>query len=131
MITAIIFSCKKPQTTYEQLTLMEIIPGGCAIDGTKSLKDALEAESDTVSFTVIDNNLDIFVGFNATCCGEYLSSALILNDTIFIDIETTQEGLCNCICYYTYNFKFLRMLKSYSYIVRLDDITKFSGLINP
>jgi hypothetical protein len=113
------------------LIFKETIPGGCALHVGVPNKSVQIIESDTVTYSVTDGNLDIFVGFNASCCGQYSKTATVKGDSILIQILTTQFGLCNCMCYYTYNFKFLGRGNSYNYRVNIDDYKVFNGHIKP
>ena len=113
------------------LKFKETVPGGCALQVAFPLKSIQITESDTVTYSVTDGNLDIFVGFNATCCGKYSKTATVKGDSILIQILTTQFGLCNCMCYYTYNFKFSGRGNSYNYRVNIDEYKVFNGHIKP
>jgi hypothetical protein len=121
-------SCNKE---LGDLIYNEAIPGGCFLDKGKSPKSDQIFENDTVKYSFINDNLDLFVGFNTTCCSEYSASSKINGDTICIEILATQIGLCNCICYYTYNFKFLGSGNNYKYQVTIDNYKTFSGEIKP
>jgi len=96
-----------------------------------SLENSLTSDIDKVTWTISNGNLEISVGFNATCCGQYSTSSEIKGDTIFIKILTTQIGTCNCICYNTNNFKFTGSGENYKYKVTVDDILNFTGEIKP
>jgi hypothetical protein len=124
---ATLMSCDKDSTV---LKYSATIPGGCAVNKETSAKNTLLSEADSVTYTIVDGNLDIFVGFNDTCCGQYSSSYEIKGNTIFIEILTTQTGLCNCICYYTYDFKFVGSGNNYKYQVKIPDNQIFTGEIN-
>jgi hypothetical protein len=126
-ITAIISCNKEP----DDLKYLKMVPGGCAAEKGASVKNALTSDIDKVSYTMTNGNLDILVGFNATCCGQYSSTTDIKGDTISIKINTTQAGLCNCICYYTYDFIFTGSGTNYNYLATVDDKLTFTGKINP
>ncbi len=111
------------------LEYAKTIKGGCFLEKGSSLKSDPFSKPDTVTYTVTNDSLNIFVGFNATCCSEYSSSSAIQGDSILIKIQTTQLGMCNCICYYTYNFKFVGIADFYRYNVSVDDYLTFSGVI--
>lgn len=121
-------SCDKNE--LGNLKYIETIPGGCAVDKGSSLKNNQIGQPDTVRYSVTNDSLNIFVGFSATCCSEYSTSSSIKGDSIFIKILTTQVGLCNCICYYTYNFKFSGDGISYKYHVSGSNLN-FTGQITP
>ena len=128
LLFATFISCDKD---LGNLKYMETVPGGCAIEKGSFLKSAQILKNDTVSYSITDGNLDLFVGFNATCCGQYSTSYEIKEETIFIRILTTQSGDCNCICYYTYNFRFTGSGNNYKYQVTVDDYLTFTGQIKP
>jgi hypothetical protein len=127
LIVALI-SCNKG---LGDLKYSETIPGGCATDKGTSSKNSLVSQTDKASYTIVDGNLNLFVGFNATCCGQYSTEYDINGDTITVKILTTQIGQCNCICYYTYNFKFIGSGNNYKYEVKIDNILTFTGEIKP
>jgi hypothetical protein len=122
-------SCEKNE--LGNLKYVETIAGGCFLDKGSSSKNSQNMQIDTVTYSFTNDSLNIFVGFNATCCGEYSNSSSIKGDSILITITTTQIGLCNCICYYTYNIKFSGNANSYKYKVRIDDHLNFTGQIKP
>jgi len=94
-----------------------------------SVQSFLDSEIDRVTYSFVNGNLDLFVGFNATCCGQYSTSYEIAGDTILIDILTVQAGQCNCICFYSYDFKFTGDGNNYNYRVKIDNKVTFSGEI--
>jgi hypothetical protein len=119
-------SCTKNE--LGNLKYVNTIQGGCALDKGSSFKQEPLYKSDTLTYSVTKDSLNIFVGFNATCCSEYSSSSLIVGDSIIIKIPTTQVGLCNCICYYIYNFKYSGNGNFYKYHVSGSNLN-FKGLI--
>ncbi len=125
---ATLFSCDKEPG---DLKFSQTIPGGCSIDKGISAKNVFASDIDEVTYSIINGNLELLVGFNATCCGEYSTSSQVIGDTIIVEILTTKIGLCDCICYYTYNFKFIGSGEKYKYKVTVDDYLTFSGEINP
>ena len=124
-----LFGCEENERKLDSISYIETIPGGCAIDNTKSIENITKLQNDTVTYIISDNNLEIFIGFNATCCGEYNTSSTIQNDTIFINIDVSQIGMCDCICYYTYTFKYTGINKEHNYLVNIDNYLTFAGLI--
>jgi hypothetical protein len=128
VLLAVLFSCNKEPG---DLKYSETIPGGCAAGKGTSVGNILESETDRVAYTIVNGNLDLFVGFNATCCGQYSTTYEIKGDNILIEIITIQAGECNCICYYTYDFKFNGSCNNYKYQVRIDNKLTFSGEIKP
>jgi hypothetical protein len=122
-------SCDKNE--LGNLKYVKTIPGGCALVKGKYLNNSQIGKPDTVTYSYTNDSLNIFVGFNATCCSEYSTSSSIKEDSILIKILTTQIGTCNCICYYTYNFKFSGSAYSYKYHVGIDTHLNFTGLIEP
>lgn len=102
---------------------------GCFLEKGLSFKGDPLFKPDTVTYSVTNDSLSIIVGFNATCCSEFSSSSSVKADSILIKIQTTQLGMCNCICYYIYNFKFSGTGDSYKYQVSADDYLHFTGVI--
>ena len=120
-------SCDKNESG--NLEYVESVEGGCFLEKGSSLKNDPFIKPDTVIYSVTNDSLEIFIGFNATCCSEFSASSSIKADSILIKIQTTQIGLCNCICYYTYKFKFAGSADSYRYRVNVDDYLNFAGVI--
>ena len=108
---------------------METLPGGCALDKGSSLKNSQITQPDTVTYSMTNDSLNIFVGFNATCCSKYSTSSSIKGDSLLIKIQTIQLGSCNCICYYTYNFKYSGSGYYYDYHISIDNSKNFYGKI--
>jgi hypothetical protein len=121
-------SCEKNELS--NLKYVKTIAGGCFLDKGSSLKNSQIVQNDTLTYSFNNDSLNIFVGFNATCCGEFSNSSSIKGDSILIKILPTQIGLCNCICYYTYNFKFSGNANSYKYHVSGSNLN-FKGQIKP
>jgi hypothetical protein len=112
------------------LNYIRAVAGGCFLNKSSSSKGSTFSKADTLTYSVTNDSLEIFVGFNAGCCSEYSSSSSIEGDSILIKIITTQVGLCNCICYYTYNFKYSGNAESYKYHVSGSNLN-FAGEIKP
>jgi hypothetical protein len=127
LLFATVIGCDKEVGNLKHL---ETISGGCALDKGSSQKSA-PWKNDSVSYKIIDGNLDLFVGFNATCCGKFNTSASIKGDSILIKIVESQIGLCDCICYYTYDFKFLGNGDYYNYRITIANYKVFTGHIKP
>jgi hypothetical protein len=106
----------------------ETIEGGCFLGKGSAIKNDPFLKPDTVTYSITNDSLNIFAGFNATCCSEFITTSSIVGDSILIKIQTTQPGLCNCICYYTYNFKFSGTGDSYKYHVSGCNLN-FTGVI--
>ena len=122
-------SCEKNE--LGNLKYVETIPGGCALDKGSSLKNSQITQPDTVTYSMTNDSLNIFVGFNATCCSKYSTSSSIKGDSLLIKIQTIQLGSCNCICYYTYNFKYSGSGYYYDYHISIDNSKNFYGKIKP
>lgn len=127
LLLATFIGCDKKE--LGNLEYLETTEGGCFLEKGSSLKSDPFLKSDTVTYTVTNDSLNVFVGFNATCCSEYSSTSSIKGDSLLIKIQTTQIGMCNCICYYTYNFKFVGSADSYRYKVSVDNYLNFVGVI--
>ena len=124
---AALISCEKTG----DLKFSESISGGCAIGKGESNKGSQVIGTNGVTYTILNGNLEILAGFNATCCGEYSSTSDIKGDSIIIQIVNTKPGICNCICYYTYNFKFIGSGENFKYRVSVDNYLTFKGEIKP
>jgi len=123
-----LLSCEKSESG--NLKYSETVAGGCFLDKGSSFKKSQYIQPDTVTYTFTNDSLNLFVGFNATCCSEYTSKSSVEGDSILIKILTTQVGICNCVCYYTYNFKFSGNANFYNYHVSVSDLN-FKGQIKP
>jgi hypothetical protein len=135
LITSVVLlfltGCNKDNSIIGPANYLGVTPGGCADAKAQNNSKNYLPEKDTLTFSFSGDTLKIFVGFNATCCGQYNSSARIVNDTIFINIITTQPGLCDCICYYTYTFRFSGITAPHYYLAEVDDYLVFKGRIIP
>jgi len=127
LLIAAFFSCER----IGDLKYSEVIPGGCASVKSESAKGDQLIGIDGVTYSVQNGNLELLVGFNATCCGEYSTSSDIKGDSIIIRILNTKLGNCDCICYYTYNFKFVGTGENFKYRVSIDNYLTFKGEIKP
>ena len=127
LLFAFLVGCDKNEPG--NLEYAETIEGGCFLEKGSAFKNDPFINPDTATYSVTNDSLNIFVGFNATCCSEYSASSSIKGDSILIKIQTTQLGMCNCICYYTYNFKFVGIADFYKYRVSVDDYLTLSGVI--
>ena len=94
----------------ERLTLVKTELGGCNIQN-ESMKSVETDLPDSVSFSVQNDTLGIFTGINFECCVTFGSKATFMKDTLIIEITDTCPGMddcyCKCMCYYTFNFKFV------------------------
>ena len=81
-----IMSCEKNESGNLQYS--KTIVGGCFLDKGSSLKNSQITQTDTVTYSFINDSLNIFVGFNAACCGEFSNSSSIQGDSIVIKIMT-------------------------------------------
>jgi hypothetical protein len=127
LFIAAFFSCEKTS----DLKFSEAIPGGCALTKGESAKGSQTIGTDGVKYSIVNGNLELLAGFNATCCGDYSTSADIKGDSIIIKIITSKLGDCNCICYYTYNFKFTGTGENFKYRVSVDNYLTYKGEIKP
>jgi hypothetical protein len=128
ILISILHSCSK-NDKQDSLTLNETIPGGCAIENQKEAKLSYIFESDTSRYRITQNKLDLFAGFHATCCGKYSTNTKITNDSILIDIISIKPGSCDCICYYTFNFEFVGLTKTFNYLINYENDETFVGTI--
>jgi hypothetical protein len=127
LLIAALISCEKTG----DLKFSESIPGGCALSKGESNKGSQVIGTEGVTYTILNGNLELLTGFNATCCGEFSTTSDIKGDSIIINILTTNAPLCNCICFYTYNLKFIGSGKNFKYRVSVDNYLTFKGEIKP
>ena len=127
LLIATFISCEKTG----DIKFSEVTPGGCAITKGESAKGSQLIGTDGVTYSIVNGNLELLAGFNATCCGEYSTSSDIKGDSIIIKIQNTKIGICDCICYYTYNFKFIGTGENFKYRVSVDNYLTFKGEIKP
>jgi hypothetical protein len=125
LLILLVAGCRKLESDIKFIT---VTPGGCAL-ASKSDTKISELPPDAVKWSFSGDTLNIFVGFQATCCGEYSTLTEVKDDLISIDITTTQEGLCDCICYYTYTFAYKGIEGACRYIVKRDGETLLAGII--
>ena len=130
MAVFLLTDCNKNEDQSDSIKIIKTIPGGCAVNNGDFYK-SISASSDTVTYSFISGNLDVFVGFGETCCGEYSTASSIRNDSVFINIKTVKHGMCRCECYYTYNFLFSGINQSHAVIIKRDDVLFYRGIIKP
>jgi hypothetical protein len=123
-LIAVIFGCNKELCDPLNFTM---VAGGCPAQN--SSKSYQIPDSDTVTYSIIDGNLNLFVGFNGGCCAPYSKSCEIKDGTIFIKIFATAIDPCNCICFHSYDFVFVGNGANYKYHVTVNDNLVFIGKI--
>jgi hypothetical protein len=127
MIMAVVAGCAKTSSTVR---LIKITKGGCA--GADKIEYLAEDPVNDTAYCTFDNSkLNLFVGFNNTCCSEFSTEADAEEGVITANVTTTTAGLCNCICYYTYTFSFTGINDNWTYVVNMDGEKKFSGKVKP
>jgi hypothetical protein len=120
----VIFGCNKELRDPLNFTS---IAGGCPAQ--KSSKFIQILDSTGVTYSVIDGNLNLTVGFNGGCCVPYSRLCEIKDGTIFIRIFPTGIDPCNCICFHSYIFQFVGNGINYKYHVTINDNLVFTGKI--
>ncbi len=123
----LLISCEKNESG--NLKYLSSSPGGCFLDKALPVNNSISNNPDTASYSFTNDSLNLFIGFNATCCGKYVNSSLIAGDSIIVKIIPSQIGLCNCLCYYTLNFKFSGNANSYKYRIKIADHLNITGVI--
>jgi hypothetical protein len=124
MLFGIIFigaACKKNESTT--LKCNSIGEGGCFQDKGSFHK------GDPPPFDTLFSKLaadSMAIGFHDNCCSEFNCSVSIIDDLIAVNILTTKVGDCNCLCYYTYTFKFTGSGEPRKYYIKVyfDDILR-------
>ena len=129
ILLIILFNCKKTDN-IQTLTYSRTVLGGCNLNNhQKSSQNILPI--DTISYSIFyKDSLDIFVGLGESCCGKYSYTNSIINDTIKIFFKTDIPGACNCLCLYSFDFKYSNLSKSYFYKIFLDTLLKYNGKIS-
>ena len=84
--------------------------GGCNVKNDLTRSDS-EIERDTVSITISEDFINVFVGLNYICCAPFETNCETIDDTIIMYIIDTcsnpyAECYCRCMCYYTFDFVF-------------------------
>lgn len=135
LLGIILFGCfeiNEPEYYYsgESAKFTEVVPGGCAT-GDYSSEKSSSFSPDTVSYNIIDQELNINVGFTRNCCSEYVTFSEIRSDTILINMLDTSTISCNCICYYSYDFRYSDVSRTYNCIITLNNYPFYSGMIEP
>ncbi len=131
VVAVLFFACQKDNApkTENQLRFIKTIPGGCAVDGHS--RNQSEIQRDTVIWSISNDSLSILVGFNEECCKNFKTESAVSNDTIYMNIEWIPGPVCNCICYYTYDFLFTGINQPYYYVVTLPTDKTMTGYIKP
>ncbi len=138
ILTVVLISCEKtnketteePEIKIDNLTFVESIPGGCAL-GFDTITGHRSFDPDTVIYTINEDSLSIYVGFNVSCGPDHSTSATISNDTIYMYINRNPGPYASCMCYYIYDFHFSGLVDPYYYVVNIDDWKYFYGFIEP
>lgn len=114
--------------SQNQLTFTEVDLGGCNDMDFKSA-ELFEDEPDTIKFTIDETDLNIFVGLNLTCCIEFETNSFISGDTIIMQINTLNDEVCNCMCYYTFDYSYSNYNNQpfFFYKFYIDDFLKLEG----
>lgn len=104
--------------------------GGCN-NTFKSAQIDNKEETDTLIFNEQADSLKIFVGLNLTCCIDFGSESEISGDTLIIRINTLNDDFCDCICYYTFDYKYGDyMNQGLYYKFYIDNYKRFEGKYN-
>ena len=108
------------------LTYFRTDLGGC-----NGQNKSITSDPDTVIFSITNDTLTIFVGFEYICCAEFLTNTELIKDTVKMYITKESEGECDCYCYYTFDFIFENYnLIDFHYQVYVGSLIKFEGEYN-
>lgn len=106
--------CQKNDITEKppQLTYVETQLGGCNNPFSAQLKSIL-LKNDTVGISTQNDSISIFVGLNYICHAPFITEYEVKNDSIMLLIKDTCSNpyhscYSRCMCYYTFNFKFIQ-----------------------
>ncbi|MCU0473019.1 MAG: hypothetical protein MUC93_06590 [Bacteroidales bacterium] len=116
-----LISCAKDdnENNEKSLILSKTEKGGCFVNTPDYRKSA---KADTVFFKVTRDSLSMNLGLNYNCCSRLADSIDIKNDVItaFIKDTCTNLCVCRCVCYFTFDFKFVGYTpKTLIYIIKL------------
>ena len=118
--------CKKTQSDQKSaISYLGSESSDCVTNSSKSSDSILS--NDSVWYNIDGDTLDIYLGFNCTCCSKYSASGSIKNDTLYVYIKQTQLGTCNCICYNQVKSTFYGTNFNIPYKINLDDFKIFTG----
>jgi hypothetical protein len=106
--------CQKDEINKKpfKLTYLTTELGGCNNPSSVQNK-SITLKNDTVGISTQNDSISIFVGLNYICCAPFKSEYEIKNDSLLIAIRDTCSYnspycYCNCICYYTFDFRFVQ-----------------------
>jgi hypothetical protein len=126
IVAAMLAGCRKEAGN---IYLLRTIPGGCAAE--RSARSTNTADSVGVSYTVTNGELDLKVGFFWICCGPHSITSKVEAGVITVNFDSNGMDYCNCLCFHTYDFIFSNSGVYRSYIIKIDNYTKFSGELKP
>ena len=134
IITLMFFACQKNDHNQKaeqntNLKFEKVVPGGCA-DSANSTH-IIHNEPDTAYYTVNEDTVTFFVGFNSVCCLHFDAETTIRNDTIYMNLNLREGPVCSCMCYYTYDFSFIGLTGPVYYVIDIaDGAWYFSGYVD-
>jgi hypothetical protein len=109
MIFAMATSCEKPKAKQNEdgIKFVKSELGGCNGQNAEDLKRNTqqgEGEKDTIIFDLQNDTLNVFFGFDYTCCALFTLNQTITADTIytFITDASAVDDYCRCTCYYSF-----------------------------
>jgi hypothetical protein len=80
-------------------------------------------DKDTIITFIEADFLNIFIGYNYTCCTDFDTQCEVKNDSVLITIKDTcpsaLDCYCRCTCYYTFDFKFSGIKKNKKYVYKV------------
>ncbi len=104
--------------------------GGCN-NTFKSAQIDNKEETDTLIFNGQADSLKILVGLNLTCCIDFGSESEIVGDTLIMRISALNDELCDCICYYTFDYNYGDYTsQGFYYKFYIDNYMRFEGKYN-
>jgi len=114
-ISVILIYCQndEPIDYTGKISYVKTEYGGCNTQtkATEQFKSEI-IDNDSVNISTKNDSINVFVGFNYTCCAPFMSNCQVKNDSIFMSIIDTcpypdKNCYCHCSCYYTFNYKFI------------------------
>jgi hypothetical protein len=103
---------------------------GCN-DMLKSETRQVSEENDTIIIRMHADTLKIFVGLTLECCIDFGAESQIIGDTLVMRINTLNDDVCDCWCYYTFEFLYSGYTgEGFYYQFFIDEYKRFEGFYN-
>jgi len=94
----------KVNEQYEWLVLERADAAGCI--STEKAAGAELLVGEQVIFYPDGDTLRVRTVLEQTCCGEFAAASQVEGDTLLLYVTTLEEGLCDCICMYAFDYTY-------------------------